>query len=153
MLYVAASATDWVYQQVVGKKGTYSLPGLMAYTPLAPGLSIIAETCGDISRASYRRAQGEITPEQEATEIAGTLFKIGEIAFPLSTAIEHAYSTSKDVEDVRLWTMVRAELDKKYAGHVLRKSERTSYQAVMHLLFGGFNKAEKKEDDTRRIRR
>ena len=153
MLYIGAKTTDWVYQQVTGKKGAYGAGGLLSYAPGAPGLNMLIQLCDDIGRAIYRNSVGHTTTEQEATEIAGILFKQAEFAFPLSDIIVRLYADSKNVEDVRLWGLVRAALDEEYAQHAFKKNERTGYQAVMHLLFGGFNRAEKKEDDTRRIRR
>jgi hypothetical protein len=145
MFAVGASAVDWLYQEVTGKKGTYGPLGSFAYTPLSPGLSILNQTCAGVSDAYRRHAEGQTDLPETAVEIVASLGRAAETAFPLASAIERVYAASKNTEDVKLWSMVRAQMDEKYAARSLHKNERTEYQKVLHVLFGGFNKAEKEQ--------
>jgi hypothetical protein len=145
MLAIGSYTTNWAYEQIMGKKGTYSPLGLAAYSPGAPGLNLIYDTAKEISTAIYLKEQGEKDTKVTALAIVGTLAKQAEFMIPISDAFIRLYANSKNIEDVKLWGMVRSELNRKYAKQVDRKHERTQYEKLMHLMVGGFNKAEKKK--------
>ena len=144
MLVIGTELADSVYEKVTGKKGTYSLTSLLGFRGGAPGLGVIYDTAGEVRRIMADHDNGNKNTAQTVDALCNTLTRNAQIfTGPISDAIVRCYAASNNAENSDLWKIVRTELDKRYAKGRFIKDDRTAYQSVMHVIFGGFEKQEK----------
>jgi hypothetical protein len=126
-LIIGSAIARMLYRKFTGKDA-YGIP---TYSPISPGLSIVAKTFTDMGWALQDKGV-------KAAVIAGASNL--EIAIPLAHTAINMYEARENKEGVRLWQMIliglKEEYKIKYKKHWTKKSW-SNWEKIGHSLFGG----------------
>jgi hypothetical protein len=136
-------------------RGDYQLPGVLAWTPFSPGVSIIADMLERTAKAVQlmsTKPEPKLTETGEpvkpgkvrsdwrkkvATAWLNALLTPAQVA-PLIGIPMSYYESRKGISGLTIGTMVAHML--KLTDEAYPTAKRNTYQSIMHTMFGGYEK-------------
>ena len=141
---ISAGLTYAMLMAVCGR-GDYQLPGVLAWTPFSPGVSILADFIGRVGAAVKLTFTGPKPADESWRKSVATAWLSAAMTpqslVPFSGNILSYYESKKGVSGVTLGKIVAHLLGLTDADYPT--AERTSKEAIIHVIFGGYEKGQK----------
>jgi hypothetical protein len=133
-LAFTAGLVQAMMEKLVGRSD-YNLPMVVAWTPLSPGMSMMLDAFENGKKA-WEATVGKDRDAKKALKAWVALLSSPANAIPILRTLMSVRETVKGEYGVTLGGLVSRKLGLEEGG--FKHTERTDYQKLMHLLFGGF---------------
>ena len=131
-----------VLEKVIGK--AYPLWASLLVSK-GPGLDILFGVVDSLEHLFYQTEEQNVPTEELAKKVAGVMATDLERMIPTMNVLTSAYESAKDIQGVKLSKLILAQLNKDYAakyGRQWKKADRTTVEAMLHIITGGFEEGQ-----------
>jgi hypothetical protein len=153
-MLMSAGLTYAMLMAVCGR-GDYQLPGVLAWTPFSPGVSIMADFIGRLATAVNRTFTGAKPGDEDWRKSVATAWLSALMTpssmVPFAGNIMSYVEAKQGVRGITLGKVVAHWLGLTDADYPL--AERTSTQSIIHVLFGGYERGAPTESGGSRMPR
>lgn len=143
LLFAMSALTGKIIKETVGKSAYGLVSTLFHYSPLNPGVGKIKDLFDNINDIQYQSNTEGWSLQQTANAILSVGGSNLEFLIPAADIYIDIYESTNDARGVSLWKLVKKKAEPAYMrrfGKKFTKADRSNYEAIMHVLTGGFEK-------------